>query len=169
MTQATILNVLGKIPQRQETLEEMNAAVSGAVKSAQEVHAKNAAKRKDHGWGQELEELNRRFPMPTVEEAEAKVTGLKSAVAATVKEYQDKISECRAALKTEYLSHLERTHVSQKIEVLTGELEDFQKGAAMRLRFAEGQLASCKEFDHLRPRWMELKSRAVAIAKALKV
>jgi hypothetical protein len=152
------------------TREELDRLGQGSpLEDVIRVNALNAAKRKDDGWGQELEELNRRFPMPTVEEAQAKVSGLKSAVAATVKEYQDKIAECRAALKTEYLSHLERTHVSQKIEVLTGELNDFQQGAVMRLRFAEGQLASCREFDHLRPRWLELKARAAAIAKALKV
>ena len=104
--------------------------------------------------------------METVDEAEAKVSALKSSVAAAVKEYKGKISECREQLKTPFLSRLEQTYVSQRIEVLSGELEDFKRQADTRLRFAEGRLASVREFDHLRPRWQELKARAAAIAKA---
>jgi hypothetical protein len=165
--QATILNVLGKIPQKQETLEEVNAAISGAIKQAQEVHRLNDAKKADAGWGQEYEELSRRFPMETVDEAEANVAALKSSIAAFVKECKAKISECRGQLKTPYLSRLEQTHVEQKAEALGRELEDFKKHAEMRLRFAEGRLSTVREFDHLRGRWQELKARAAAIARAL--
>jgi hypothetical protein len=149
------------------TQEELDNLGSEGVKMAQKVNAINDAKRTDAQWRQELEQLNVRFPMPSVDEAEAKVSGIKSQIAATVKEYKGEIADCRETLKEKYLTRLEVTHVEQRIEVLSGELADFQHQSDLKLRLAKGQLDSAREFAHLRPRWIELKDRAKAIEKAL--
>jgi len=145
--------------------EEMDSAIARGIKQAQEVNAKNDARRADAGW----RELTRYLSgMPSVDEAEAKLAGLKASVAAAVKEYKGKIADCREALREKFLTPLEQTHVSQRIEVLSGELEDFKRQAEMRLRQAEGRLKDAVEWAPKRERWQELRERARKIDAALR-
>jgi predicted RNase H-like nuclease (RuvC/YqgF family) len=151
------------------SMDDINSAVSGAIKSAQEVHAKNDAKKADARWRQELDELSRLFPCESVEHAQERLDNLQKAAADQVKEYEGKLAEARAALKTKFLSHLETTHINQKIERLSGELASFRHRSNMQIRFAEGFLRQAKELEPKRERWAELRQRAKAIDSALKV
>ena len=146
----------------------VDGSIRGA-KMAAEVNRINDARRADAGWRDELGELTRYLSgMPSVDEAEAKLAGLKASVAAAVKEYKGKIADCREALREKFLTPLEQTHVSQRIEVLSGELEDFKRQAEMRLRQAEGRLKDAVEWAPKRERWQELRERARKIDAALR-
>ena len=96
--QATILNVLGKIPQKQETVEDCNNAIASVLKTQAKLDENNGLRR--HEWRSELEDLDRRLTgAPTTEQAEAAFASLKSSVDSAAQVYKDQITSAREALQ----------------------------------------------------------------------
>ena len=166
--QSTILDVLGKIPQKQETLEDCNNAITAALKAQAKLDEKNGLRR--HEWRSELEDLDRRLKgAPTSDQAEAAFASLKSSIDSAAQVYKDQIAEAREVLQESWLTPLERTHLNNKIEVLNGELSQLVRDTRCRLSLAEGRAKDAPELDKLRPRWEELKKRAAAVDKAIAI
>lgn len=166
--QATILNVLGKIPQKQETVEDCNNAIASVLKTQAKLDEKNGLRR--HEWRSELEDLDRRLKgAPTAEQAEAALKSLMSSIAGASAAYREQIAAAKEALKEHWLTPLERTHLNNKIEVLDGELSQLVRDTRVRLAHAEARAKDAKELDRLRPRWEELKKRAKDVDAALSI
>lgn len=168
---SSILNVLANASGPMVVdAKEFDEAISRGVSEAQAVNAINNKNREDIGWRDELADLSRRLNgLPSVEEAQARVDNLMSAVASQTKALNAQIAECKAAQKTAFLSRAEQTQLARRVAAIEEQLSDFIRGTRVPLAQAEGLLADAKTWNPLRPRLEELRKRAKAIDSALKV
>lgn len=167
--QATIMNVLGKMPfdYRGHSVEEMNAAVAAGVKAAQELNAANDAKRGDPNWHVEYEELERRFKgLPSTKDADQALKALEDSFETRVKEMEFALSQARDSKSVNYMSAFELSETARSVAEKQTALDAYK--ASMRIPLARArQLAKdAKEWNPKRKRYEELKARAQAIEAA---
>jgi len=163
---ATAFDVWNKAhPPAVVTQADWDRAIDKAVKDAQSINALNQKLAAERA---ELDELASLFQaVSSVPSAESDLAQVRAQASAVTEDYKAKVAAAKGLLKEEGLTAFERRQLSQRVEVLEGELADFKRTCDFKERQATARLAQAKAAAPRRARYEELKAKRDRLLKAL--